>query len=101
MPLTTKTKTHTDGHNININISNSQGNSGSNYSNGKEIVERNYVVALVLSIFLEWLGVDRFYANHVGLGLLKLFTFGAFGVWWLIDIIMFATKNVRYVKWVE
>jgi hypothetical protein len=90
-------KTH--GQNININI-----NTNSNeptYNNGKRIVEKNFVLALLLSIFLGWLGIDRFYVHHVGLGLLKLFTVGGFGIWWIIDIVMFATKNVRYVKFVE
>lgn len=65
----------------------------------KPIVQRKYLVGLLLSIFLGWLGVDRFYVNHVGLGLLKLFTLGGYGVWWIIDIIMFATKNINYVEW--
>lgn len=88
-----------DGININITNTQTQSNPQQNmYNNGKQIVKRDYLTALLLSIFLGWLGVDRFYVNHVGLGLLKLFTFGGFGVWWIIDIIMFATKNVRYVE---
>ena len=67
----------------------------------KQIVERNWAVGLILSIFLGWIGVDRFYVNHIGLGLLKLFTVGGWGIWWIIDIIMFATKNISYVEWVE
>lgn len=65
----------------------------------KPILKRNYIIALVLAILLGWLGVDRFYVNHIGLGIVKILTFGAFGIWWAIDIIMFATKNISYVEW--
>lgn len=68
---------------------------------GRTRVQRNWIVALVLSITLGWLGVDRFYVGHYGLGILKLITFGGYGIWWLIDIIMFATKQVQYVDWVQ
>ncbi len=71
---------------------------GDFHNTKKPIVVRNYVTALVLSIFLGWLGVDRFYVNHVGLGLIKLFSLGAFGVWWLVDIILFAMRNINYVR---
>ena len=76
-------------------------NNGHSQTTKKQIVKRNYIVGLVLSIFLGWIGVDRFYVNHVGLGLLKLFTLGGYGIWWIIDVIMFATKNISYVEWVK
>lgn len=56
---------------------------------------RELIVALILSIFFGHLGVDRFYLGYVGLGLLKLFTFGGCGVWWLIDIILIATRKLN------
>lgn len=58
----------------------------------------NYWLVLNLSIFLGFFGVDRFVTGRVGLGLLKLFTLGGFGIWWFVDIILFATKNVRGVE---
>jgi len=56
--------------------------------------QRELIVALILSIFFGQIGVDRFYLGYVGLGLLKLFTFGGCGVWWLIDIILIATRKL-------
>ena len=55
---------------------------------------RDWTVALVLSIVLGTLGVDRFYLGQIGLGLLKLITMGGFGVWALIDIILIATRKL-------
>jgi hypothetical protein len=40
--------------------------------------------------------------GHVGLGLLKLVTFGGCGIWWLIDVILIATKHpFNNVEWIE
>jgi len=62
----------------------------------------NWVLTLVMSIFFGSLGVDRFIMGKVGTGLLKLFTFGGLGIWWLTDLILIATKyEFNNVKWVE
>lgn len=64
--------------------------------------EVNWVLALVMSIIFGQFGVDRFIMGHVGLGILKLITFGGFGIWWIIDVILIATKyNFSNVKWVD
>jgi hypothetical protein len=52
-------------------------------------------VALLLSISLGFLGVDRFYLGYGILGLLKLGTLGGCGLWWAIDILLIATGALR------
>lgn len=56
---------------------------------------KDWIAALILSIFVGQLGVDRFYTGYVGLGILKLLTLGGCGIWWLIDVILIATGKFR------
>jgi TM2 domain-containing membrane protein YozV len=55
---------------------------------------KDWLVALLLSIFVGTLGIDRFYLGHIGLGILKLITFGGCGIWWIIDLIMIVTGSM-------
>ena len=72
-----------------------------NYFKVYMVKEVNWVVTLVMSIIFGSLGVDRFIMGKVGTGLLKLFTFGGLGVWWLVDMILVATKHkFKGIKWV-
>jgi TM2 domain-containing membrane protein YozV len=69
----------------------------------ESISPKNWVATLVLSIFLGYLGIHRFYVGKVGTGILMLLTAGGLGIWQLIDIIMiavgsFTDKGRRFVK---
>ena len=62
----------------------------------------NWVLTLIMSIIFGTLGVDRFIMGHVGLGILKLITGGGCGIWWLIDLILIATKHkFEGIEWVD
>lgn len=56
--------------------------------------QKSWTVALLLSIFLGPLGIDRFYLGYTGKGILKLITGGGLGIWWLIDIIKIVTNSL-------
>lgn len=59
---------------------------------------RDWTLTLILSIFVGTLGIDRMFIGKWGTGFLKLITGGGLGVWWIIDIIIIATGNMRD-KW--
>ena len=53
----------------------------------------DWVVCIILVVFLGFWGVHRFYVRKIGTGILMLFTFGGLGIWWFIDLIMIATAS--------
>ena len=55
---------------------------------------KNKTTALILSILVGGLGVDRFYLGYTGLGVLKLLTAGCFGILYIIDIIRIAIGSL-------
>ena len=53
------------------------------------------IIVLVISLFVGYLGIDRFYLGDTGMGIGKLLTGGGCGIWALIDLflIMGAAKQ--------
>jgi hypothetical protein len=79
---------------VNVNVANP--------ATVKEKRKVNWVLTLILSILVGSIGVDRFLMGQVGWGILKLITFGGFGIWWIIDIILIATKHqFSGIEWIE
>lgn len=59
---------------------------------------KNKWTAFLLCLFLGVFGAHKFYEGRMGMGILYLFTFGIFGIGWLIDCIILLTKpNAYYV----
>jgi len=61
----------------------------------KEKSDKNWIVAFLLSLFLGYFGIDRFYLGYSWSAILKLFTIGGVGIWWAIDLMLLLTGNLR------
>jgi TM2 domain-containing membrane protein YozV len=62
------------------------------------MTQKKWSTALILSIILGTLGIDRFFLGYTVLGIVKLITLGGFGIWWLIDIFLIATNKLTDAK---
>ena len=65
----------------------------------KNMVERtksyNKILFIFFIYFFGYLGLDRFIRGQKGLGILKLITFGGFGIWNFIDFIIAIVKTCK------
>jgi len=50
---------------------------------------------LLYSIFLGFLGLDRFCLGHTGTAVGKVLTLGGVGIWWMVDIILLITGGLQ------
>ena len=69
----------------NIHIHNH--NNNQNFGGGYPYSQKSRIVALILCFFFGVGGFHRFYVGKIGTGLLWLFTFGFFGIGWIVDLI--------------
>lgn len=56
--------------------------------------DKEWLTALLISVFVGGLGIDRFYLGYTGLGIAKLLTCGGIGIWTLIDIVLIAMRKL-------
>jgi len=56
---------------------------------------KDKLTAILLSIFVGGLGIDRFYLGYTGIGVLKLLTFGCCGILSLIDLVRICTGSLQ------
>ncbi len=57
--------------------------------------QKSYVVTLLLSFFLGFLGIHRFYTGYIVIGIVQLLTLGGCGIWSLIDYIMLVANKYQ------
>ena len=60
-----------------------------------QVSDKGFVPTILLCFFLGPLGAHRFYVGKIGTGILHLITFGALGIWTLIDFIMIVVGSFK------
>ncbi len=57
--------------------------------------QKSWIATVLLCQLLGTLGVHRFYTGRIISGIFQLLTFGGFGIWVLVDLIMIYTDTFR------
>lgn len=61
-------------------------------------MQKSFLVTEVLSFFLGFLGVHRYYTGYIGIGILQTLTLGGCGIWSLIDFIFISLGKYKDAK---
>lgn len=56
---------------------------------------KDWLMTLLLCLFLGVFGVHRFYTGHTLIGVLQLLTGGGCGIWALIDFVLIAADSYK------
>lgn len=54
-----------------------------------------FVTTMIYSVLLGFLAMDRFCLGHTGTAVGKLLTLGGLGIWWIVDVVLLVTGNLR------
>lgn len=52
------------------------------------VSSKSFITMWLLAVLLGFFGADHFYLNRTKTALIKLFTLGGLGAWWLLDIVL-------------
>ena len=59
------------------------------------LTEKKNPIALILALIGGFLALDRFYLGYRTLAIIKLFSFGGFGLWVMVDFILIITNSLK------